>query len=221
MNREDKAKIRVLLVDDHPLVREGVRSSLRKDARFEIVGEAASGLDAIRQARELSPDVVIMDCTMPGMSGLEATASLRTACPQSKVLILTVHEKTEFVREMIQSGARGYIRKSTSPAEFVCAIECVHRGELFFKPEIAQAFFKEYVLTGGKLESSTPRQLSKREHQVLSSVVEGMASKEIAHRLELSIRTVEKHRQRVMKKLGIHKATDLVKFAITRGVVTP
>ena len=221
MNREDKSRIRVLLVDDHPLVREGVRSSLRKHERFEIVGEAANGLDAIKQARQFLPDVVVMDFTMPGMSGLEATTCLRNACPETKVLILTVHEKTEFVREMIQSGARGYIRKSTTPAEFVSAIECVHGGGLFFKPEIAEAFFKEYVLNGGKLENSIPRQLSKREHQVLTSVVDGMANKEIAHRLELSVRTVEKHRQKIMNKLGIHKATELVKFAITRGVVTP
>ena len=127
MIREKKLKIRVLLVDDHPLVLEGVRSSLLKHDRFEIVGEASSGPEAIHRARESSPDVVVMDFTMPGMNGLEATTCLRSVCPETKVLILTVHEKAEFVREMIHSGARGYIRKSTSPAEFISAIECVHR----------------------------------------------------------------------------------------------
>jgi DNA-binding NarL/FixJ family response regulator len=219
MKRETKLKIRVLLVDDHPLVLEGVRSSLLKHDRFEIVGEASSGPEAINQAKESSPDVVVMDFTMPGMSGLEATTCLRTVCPETKVLILTVHEKAEFVREMIQSGARGYIRKSTSPTEFVSAIETVHRGELFFKPEVAQAFFNEYVLNDGKMEKPPSKQLSEREREILSSIVDGLANKEIADRFQLSVRTVEKHRQRIMKKLGIHKATELVKFAITRGVV--
>src|SRR5438270_14053128 len=150
MNGDTKLKIKVLLVDDHPLVLAGVRSSLLKHDRFEIVGEAASGPEAIDRAKEFSPDVVVMDISMPGMNGLEATKCLRAICPQTKVLILTVHEKKEFVREMIQSGAQGCIRKNTSPAEFVSAIERISRGETFFMPDVAQAFFNEYVLSGGK-----------------------------------------------------------------------
>ncbi|HEY0456904.1 MAG TPA: response regulator transcription factor [Verrucomicrobiae bacterium] len=212
-------KIKVLLVDDHMFVREGVRSCLEKFDQFEVVGEAASGHEAIDRARQFSPDVIVMDITMPGMSGLEATKCLRAICPQSRVLILTVHDKKEFVREMIQSGARGYIRKNTSPVELVSAIERIHRGEAFFMPDVAQAFFEEYVLSGGKLEESYPKQLSEREREVLSLIVSGLANKEIAERLSLSVRTVEKHRQKIMHKLGIHKATELVKFAITRGFV--
>jgi len=219
MKNEIKVKIKVLLVDDHPIVLEGVRSSLLKHEGFEIVGEARNGHEAISCAKKFSPDVVVMDVTMPGMNGLEATKCLQTVCPQSKVLFLTVHEKAEFVREMVQSGARGYIRKSTSPGEFASAIESVYRGELFFKPDVAQAFFKEYVLNAGKMENSSRKALSKREHEVLCLLVEGLANKEIADRFKLSVRTVEKHRQRIMKKLGVHKATELVKFAITRGVV--
>ena len=214
-----KLKIKVLLVDDHPIVLEGVRSSLLKHEGFEIVGAAASGTEAIHQAKESSPDVVVMDITMPGMNGLEATSCLRQACPETKVLILTIHEKSEFVREMIQSGARGYLRKNTSPVELISAIESVHRGELVFKPEIAQSFFNEYVLNDGQMENSSSKRLSEREHQVLSLIVEGLANKEIADRFHLSVRTIEKHRQSIMKKLGIHKATELVKFAITRGFV--
>jgi DNA-binding NarL/FixJ family response regulator len=160
-----------------------------------------------------------MDIMMPGMSGLEATKCLREYCPTAKVLILTVHEKKEYVREVVQSGARGYIRKSTSPAELINAIERIHRGETHFMPDVAQTFFEEYVLTGGKLGETKPRALSERERQVLTFIVEGLANKEIAARLDLSVRTVEKHRQRIMKKLGIHKATELVRFAITRGYV--
>ena len=219
MNRENKLKIRVLLVDDHPLVLAGVRSSLLKYDRFEIVGEAASGPEAINRAKECLPDVVVMDITMPGMNGLEATKCLRAICPQTKVLILTVHEKKEFIREMIQAGARGYVRKNTPPSDLVSAIEAVYCGEVFFMPDVAQAFFTEYVLNAGKMDDASPKRLSKREHEVLSLIVDGLANKDIADRLQLSVRTAEKHRQRIMEKLGIHRATELVKFAITRGFV--
>lgn len=219
MNGDPKLKIRVLLVDDHPLVLAGVRSSLVKYDRFDIVGEAAGGPEAINRAKETLPDVVVMDITMPGMNGLEATKCLRAICPQTKVLILTVHEKKEFIREMIQSGARGYVRKNTPPAELALAIESVHRGEVYFMPDVAQAFFREYVLNAGRMEDSSPKRLSKREQEVLRLIVDGLANKEIADRLQLSVRTAEKHRQRIMEKLGIHRATELVRVAITRGFV--
>jgi DNA-binding NarL/FixJ family response regulator len=216
MNSE--TKIKVFLVDDHPVVREGVRSCLRRYEQLEVVGEAASGHEAIDRAKESAPDIILMDVTMPGMNGLEATKCLRALCPQTRVLIFTVHEKKEFVREMIQSGARGYIRKNTSPMELVSAIERIHRGETSFMPDVAQAFFEEYVLGGGRLED--PKALSEREKEVLTLIVSGLANKEIADRLKLSVRTVEKHRQKIMQKLGIHKATELVKYAITRGLVS-
>ena len=219
MNGDIQLKIKVLLVDDHPLVLAGVRSSLIKYDRFEIVGEASSGPEAIEQARLCSPDVVVMDIMMPGMNGLEATKALRAICPQCKVLILTVHEKKEFIREMIQSGARGYIRKNVPPCELMAAIESVHRGEVCFMPDVAQDFFREYVLNAGRMDDASAKRLSKRETEVLRLIVEGLANKEIADRLQLSVRTAEKHRQRIMEKLGIHRATELVKVAITRGFV--
>jgi two-component system, NarL family, response regulator NreC len=218
MKSEGKNKIKVFLVDDHPVVREGVRSCLRKYEQVEVVGEAANGHEAIDRAKEFAPDIILMDVTMPGMNGLEATKCLKAVCPQCHVLIFTVHEKREFVREMIQSGARGYIRKNTSPMELVSAIERIHRGETFFMPDVAQAFFDDYVLNGGRVEET--RELSEREKQVLKLIVSGLANKEMADRLSLSVRTVEKHRQKIMQKLGIHKATELVKFAITRGLVS-
>jgi DNA-binding NarL/FixJ family response regulator len=219
MNGEKKMKIKVLLVDDHPFVRDGVRSCLARHGQFEVVGEASSGQEAITKAREFSPDIIVMDITMPGMNGLEATKCLREFCPAARVLILTVHEKKEFVREVVQCGARGYIRKNTSPVELVSAIERIHRGETFFMPEVAQAFFDEYVQSQGELEVALPKPLSDRERQVLGLVVSGLANRDMADRLRLSVRTVEKHRQRIMKKLGIHKATELVEFAITRGFI--
>jgi two-component system, NarL family, nitrate/nitrite response regulator NarL len=219
MNGDKKLKIKVFLVDDHPFVREGVRSCLVRNGQFEIVGEASTGQEAISKVKQFAPDVIIMDITMPGMNGLETTRCLHQSYPQARVLILTVHEKKEFVREAVQSGARGYIRKNTSPTELASAIERIHRGETFFMPEVAQAFFEDYVLRGGRMDEPSRRQLSARERQVLTLVVDGLANKEAADRLHLSVRTVEKHRQRIMKKLGIGKATELVKFAITRGLV--
>ncbi len=218
MKIERKAKIKVFLVDDHPVVREGVRSCLGKYDQVEVVGEAASGHEAIDLAKDFAPDIILMDITMPGMNGLEATKCLKAICPETRVLIFTVHEKKEFVREMIQSGARGYIRKNTSPMELVSAIEKIHRGETVFMPDVAQAFFEDYVLNGGKVEEA--RELSEREKEVLQLIVSGLANKEMAERLTLSVRTVEKHRQKIMQKLGIHKATELVRFAITRGMVS-
>ena len=212
--------IRVLLADDHPFIREGVRSYLRRFDHFEVVAEAADGHEAITRACEFSPDVIVMDLTMPGLDGRVATERLREICPQTRVLILTVHDQRELLRDLIQSGARGFVRKDALPSDLASAIERIHRGETVFRPEVAQSFFNDYVLNGGKLKDSSAKQLSPRERQVLSGIVEGLANKEIAPNLHISTRTVEKHRQRIMKKLNIHKATELVKYALTHGYVT-
>ena len=219
MKGTEQSKIKVLLVDDHPFVLEGIKSCLLKQPGFKLVGEAGNGQEAIEKTQALSPDVVVMDITMPSLNGLEATRRLREVSPNTKVLILTVHEKREFVSEIIQSGARGYVRKNTSPVELVRAIEAVHRGEAFFAPDVAQAFFEDYVQAEGRLDKSGARKLSDREREVLILIAEGLSNKEIADRLSVSVRTAEKHRQSVMNKLGVHKATELVKFAITHGLV--
>lgn len=219
VRKDKRPKIKVLLADDHPFVRAGVRCFLLQQPHVEIVGEAANGPEAIIQAQDVLPDIVLMDLEMPGGGGLEATQRLREVCPQSRVLILTMQEQEDLDRELIQCGAKGYLRKDTPPGDLLSAIELIHGGETFFKPEVAQAFFKQYVLSGGKLENPSPKRLSPREHEVLTGIVEGMANKEIADRLQIRLRTVEKHRQRMMAKLNIHKATELVKYAITRGFV--
>ncbi len=217
--KDPHSKIKVLLADDHPFVRAGVRSWLDRHEQFEVVGEASCGSEAIAQARESSPDVIVMDLSMPGVNGLQATQALQKICPQTRVLFLTLHENKEYVRDMIEAGGRGCVRKDTSPRDLVSAIEGIHRGGTFFMPEVAETFFNAYVLSGGKLEDTAPKRLSPRENEVLSGIVEGLANKEIADRMQIRLRTVEKHRQRIMSKLGIHKATELVKFAITRGMV--
>ncbi|HWN96078.1 MAG TPA: response regulator transcription factor [Methylomirabilota bacterium] len=212
-------KIKVLLVDDDLYVREGVRSCLGRHQHFEVVGEAAEGNDAVQIARKLLPDVVVMNISLPGMDGLEVTRCLRAVCPQAKVLILAGHRGKDMVRDVVRSGAPGYLSKTASPSELVAAIECVHRGGTFFTPEVAQTFFEEFVRNGGKVLDAGPKPLSARERQVLQLIVEGLPNKQVAANLQLSVRTVEKHRQRVMRKLGVRRATELVKFAVTRGWV--
>lgn len=219
MSNQKKVKIKVLPVDDHPVVVEGVRSCLRAHAQFEVVGVASSGEDALAKAKKLTPDVILMDVNMPGLDGLETTRQLRQACPKSKVLMFAGREDNDAVGEMIQCGAKGCIRKSATATELVSAIERVHRGETFFSADVAQMFFEDYVKRGGRAQESVTKRISERERQVLHLIVEGAANKEAADTLQISVRTVEKHRQRIMKKLGVHKATELVRFAITKGIV--
>lgn len=143
MNNSMETRIRILLVDDHPFVVEAVKTCLNRHARFEVIGEAANGTEAVRKARELAPDIVLMDIAMPGMNGLEATRCLREVCPQTRVLILTVHEKRELIVELMRSGARGCVRKNVSPAELIEAIHRVHEGDLVFDADFPLALFDE------------------------------------------------------------------------------
>ena len=211
--------IKVLLVDDDPYVREGVRSCLSRHMQFDVVGEAGTGQEALAGVKQHTPDVVVMNSSLPGMDGLEATRCLKTTHPKVRVLILGGRKGKDMVRDVVRSGAPGYLTKNASPTDLVNAIERVHRGETFFTPDVAQAFFEEFVQNGGKMEDSGPKPLSERELQVLALIVEGLPNKDMATQLRLSVRTVEKHRQRVMRKLGVRRATELVKFAVTRGWV--
>jgi two-component system nitrate/nitrite response regulator NarL len=216
---KSETKIKVLLVDDHPFVLEGVKSWLRKHNQFEVVGEAASGKEAIQKTQELRPDVVVMDISMPIMNGLEAAPRLRETSPNAKVLMLTVHDGREFIGQIVQSGASGYVRKNGSPAELIRGIESVHRGEAFFPADVTQTFFVDYLRSQGRSIEARPRGISEREREVLGLVVEGLSTKEIADRLHMSVRTAQKHRENIMRALGVHKATELVKVAMSRRLV--
>jgi len=213
-----KRRIRLLLADDHPVVRKGIASCLARHQNLEIIGEASDGLEAIRKAKELVPDIILMDIDMPRMNGLAVTEALRKELPNVKVLILSMHSNTEYVLRIIQSGARGYVLKEASPEELVKAIEIVEGGESFFSSDVARAALNQYVRGNGTESSSM--HLTKREREVLVQIAEGLSNKEIASQLGVGVRTVETHRERIMRKLNIHSVAGLTKFAIAKGMIS-
>jgi len=219
MKKQLVRKIRILLVDDHPIVREGIKSALSKKKNISIVGEAATGEEAMVKARKLSPDVILMDINMPGMSGLETTRRLRKSVPDSKILAVTMHENREYVLEMTQLGARGYVFKDSSPSELLRAIEAVHSGDLFFSPRASQQLLKSFLKGEPRTDSQASVDLSKREKDVLQLITEGFKTKEIARLLGVTDRTVETYRHRLMTKLSVHSVAALIKHAVTKGIV--
>jgi two-component system nitrate/nitrite response regulator NarL len=212
-------KIRLLLVDDHPIVLDGIKSHLCAQPEFEIVGEASNGLDAVQKSKALLPDVVLMDITMPQMNGLEATAMMRKQAPLAKILILTMHNSKEYIAQMIRAGARGYLLKDGSPAELVRAIKAVHAGEVFFAPSVSRVIVDQLVEGGGRV-SEPVQSLTDREREVLSLIAEGLLNKQIADKLGIGVRTIETHRERIMRKLDIHTVAGLTKYAIAQGMTT-
>jgi two-component system nitrate/nitrite response regulator NarL len=203
--------IRVLLVDDHAVVREGIRHVLAGTEEFDVVGEAAGGREALVLARSLKPDVVLLDISMPGDSGLDIVGSLRTAVPSARVLMLSVYDQTEYVVQSVRAGAHGYLRKDTTPADLREAIRAVHRGDAFFSPVAAR-----HLTAALREEAAEPPRdpLTGREREVLQGVVRGQTNKEIAGELGISVRTVEAHRDSMMRKLRIHTVAGLTRYAI-------
>jgi two-component system nitrate/nitrite response regulator NarL len=216
--KKEKSKIRILLADDHPIVLDGVKAHLAAQSEFEIIGEATDGQEALRKARQLRPDVILMDISMPVMNGLEAMGLLRKHAPQSKVIIMTMHDNKEYIAQIVRLGARGYLLKDGSPAELVNAIKQVHGGGVFFSPSVSKVLLEHAGEANPK--PSEPRvELSEREREVLVLIANGHSNKEIADRLGIGVRTTETHRERVMRKLNIHTVAGLTKFAISRGMV--
>lgn len=208
--------IRILLVDDHPVVREGVRAYLARRDGLEVVAEAADGLDAVRLARSLAPDVVLMDITLPRLDGIEATKQISRSVPSVKVILVTVHEHRDYVSEAMRAGARGYLLKDAPPAELVEAIEAVQSGDAFHTSGTSRSLLEE-----ARRPSSAPPTppLSDREEEILKLLIEGLTNRGIAERLGLSARTVESHRLRLRRKLGARSAAELARKAIDLGLV--
>lgn len=214
------SKIRVLLADDHVIVRAGLRALLQAQTDIEVVGEAANGREAVDKAIQLQPDVVVMDITMPDMNGFEATRAIRDACPNIHILALTMHEGEEYFFAMLNAGASGYVPKKAAPTDLVSAIHVVYEGGVFLYPSMAKTLVSDYlrrVETGA--EKASYDGLTEREREVVTLVAEGLSNQEIADRLVLSVKTVERHRANIMSKLNLHSRTDLVKYAIKKGLI--
>lgn len=213
-----KNRIKLMIVDDHPIVRRGIGMCLARQPHMEIVGEAGDGREAIRLARELQPDIMLMDIDMPEVSGLVVADLLRRELPKIKVLILSMHTNKEYVLRIIQCGARGFVLKEAPTDELVRAIECVSAGEAYFSSEVARVALNQFVRGSGEAPGA-PR-LTNREREVLVQIAEGRSNKEIAGQLDIGVRTVETHRERIMRKLDIHSVAGLTRFAIANGLIT-
>lgn len=214
--------IRIMLVDDHALVREGVRHVLAATPGFEVVAEAGDSESALQLIATAKPDLVVLDLSMPGGSGLELATRLRTLLPEVRILILSVHDHPEYVLGAVRAGAQGYLRKDTSPAELREAIRVVARGESYFSPNVARHLT---AAVRGESDKGTPVErlvrLAPREREVLGGIAAGETSREIAGRLGLSPRTVETYRENLMRKLDIRTVAGLTRFALDAGLVTP
>ena len=215
-----RSKIRVVLADDHRMMREGLRALLEREDDIEVVGEAADGREAVRLATQLCPDVVVMDVSMPLLNGIEATRQIRRDCPGARVLTLTVHETKDYVAQLLAAGASGYIIKRAGGDELVSAIRAVQRGEAFLHPSIAKLVIEDYVrrLKAGE-GLSAQEVLTDREREILQLIAEGYTNREIADSLHLSIKTVQNHRSNIMRKLDLHDRGELIKYAIQQGII--
>jgi two-component system response regulator NreC len=226
-------KIRLMLVDDHEVVRVGLKNFLQTQEDFEVVAEASNGEEAVNRAMEVHPDVILMDITMPNVDGLEATRRLRILCPKCLILALTVHDDKQYFMQMLAAGASGYITKQAAGDDLIAAIHAIYTGNVFLQPALARWLLEDYQRLVGRSTAMQPSAtvevdegnvigldvLSLRERQVLELVAHGLNNQLIGQQLTLSPKTIARHRERIMHKLNMHSRTELVKFAIRTGLV--
>lgn len=211
--------IRVLVADDHTLVRDGIRALLATAGDIELVAEAADGREAIERARATAPDVILLDIAMPGLGGLESVPLLRRELPNARIVMLTQYEQPEYVRRFLHLGVAGYVLKKAAGTELISAIRAVHRGGLVLDPAVAREVMQDSSAAHPVLADDPYESLTERERQVLKLVAEGRSNKEVATLLDISIKTAMTHREHVMQKLNLHNRTDLTRFALRRGII--
>lgn len=213
----------VLIVDDHEVVRRGLRALIESRPEWEVCGEATTGREAVEKASNLKPNVVVMDIAMPELNGLEATRQVLKAVPRTAVLILTAHESEQLVREVLEAGAQGYVLKSDAGRDLVAAIEALSQHKVFFTSSVAKIVLEGYRKKGSHDEPSedSPSVLSPREREIIQLLAEGKSNNEVADMLNISARTVETHRAHIMQKLNLHSITELVHYAIRNRIVDP
>jgi two-component system response regulator NreC len=212
-------KIRVLLADDHTILRDGIRALLDDQTDMEVIGEAEDGQSTVKMVAKLIPDVVVMDIAMPLLNGLEATRQIRRDYPQVNVLILTMHENEEYIRQVLAAGALGYVLKDAAARDLLGAIRAVHQGEAVLSPAITRLVIEDYLRWGDIRPEDTTNGLTPREREVLQLIAEGYTNKEIAEILSLSVKTIQSHRTNLMSKLDLHDRGELIKYAIQKKII--
>jgi two-component system, NarL family, response regulator NreC len=216
------SQIKLLLVDDHEVVRTGLKMLLEGQPDIDIVAEASNGAEAIQLADQYHPEIVVMDITLPDITGIEATRQIKQMHPEISIVALTIHEDEQYFFEMLQAGASGYVPKRAAPEDLIGAIRAIHAGEIYLYPSLAKALVVDYL---GRSRSEPPEasleMLTSREIEVLELLAEGLSNEEIAERMVISRHTVARHRENLMRKLGLHNRGELVKYAIRQGLINP
>jgi DNA-binding NarL/FixJ family response regulator len=215
--------VRILIVDDHDLMRRGIKVLLQSHAGWEVVGEAHTGREAVTKAEELKPDVVILDISMPDLNGIEAARRIRKSSPNTEVLILSVHYSDQLIRDILEAGVRGYIVKSDSDRDLIIAVETLANHKPFFTPRATEVILSNFngARPGNDLPESVRDRLTSREREIVQLLAEGKSSKEVASSLCISVKTAETHRANIMRKLQLHTVTDLVRYAVRNQIIEP
>jgi len=212
--------LRILVVDDHAVVRRGVRSLLESRDGWEVCGEAMTGRDAVEQSRRLRPDVVVMDLSLPELNGLEATRHILKDAPETEVLVLTMHQSEELARDVLQAGARGYVLKSDADENLIAAVESLRQHKPFLTPAVTEFVLDGYIRDGADQDASR-RAVTAREREIIQLIAEGKSNKNAASALKISVKTIEAHRANIMRKLHLRSVSDLVRYAIRNEIVQP
>lgn len=213
------ATIKLILADDHEMVRSGIRMLLESKTDIEIIGEAKTGSETVELVRTLKPDIVLMDIQMPDMNGIEATRQIRELVPDVAILALTMHEDDQYFFEMLNAGASGYVPKRAAPDELITGIRTVFKGQVYLYPTLAKKLVKEYLQRSEGTDAQEADVLTKREKEVLIQIAEGLTNQQIASKLFISEKTVDRHRENTMRKLNLHSRIELVKYALKKGLI--